>query len=168
MRDAWPGSRPRHDACVGCRAGGQTLSSPSERSELFPRTVTYALRTAACLASAGPDAWVTGADLAERTGVPPAYASKVLRQLTDAGIIEARRGWHGGYRLRHAPEVVRVHDVLAAVGGQVDTDHCVFGYAKCNSKHPCPLHTIWSRFKDGVQHWALDATLAEAGDCPAG
>lgn len=143
------------------------MASGARTTHLLPRTATYALRVAACLAALDADRWIPSAELSLRTQVPSAYASKVLRQLVDAGIVEARKGWHGGYRLASAPELIRVEDLLAAVGEPLEATHCVFGIDACNSQHPCPLHGVWSRFKEGAQRWARESTLADVGPCPS-
>lgn len=138
----------------------------SHRDMLLPRTTGYALRAAACLAGRERGEWVSGVALASRANVPTAYLPKVMQLLVAGGVVEARKGWHGGYRLAREPEAIRLSDVLEAAGEELASEHCIFGFESCNPGQPCPLHAVWNRFKEGVREWARTSTLKDAGPCP--
>ena len=59
-------------------------------------------------------------EIAERQQIPPRYLEQILRELRQAGIVEARRGPRGGYALARAPETVSLADVLRAVRGPLE------------------------------------------------
>ncbi len=63
-----------------------------------------------------PGRWRSSADLAASQQLPAAMLEQLLLQLRRAGLVESRRGRHGGYRLRHAAAEVSLARVLAAVG----------------------------------------------------
>lgn len=62
-----------------------------------------------------PQRWRSGADLALEQGLPAPFLEQVLLRLRRAGVLEARRGRHGGYRLRRPAAAVSLAEVLAAV-----------------------------------------------------
>jgi Rrf2 family protein len=135
--------------------------------ELFSQIGQYALRTMAAFAQTQSDEPpLRAADIAMRTGVPPAYVSKVLRKLTEAGLLTSQKGHHGGFRLAKETSRIRLLDVLAAVDALPDQKKCVFGWGACKAAAPCPLHPAWSELSGCVFDWARTTTLAQVPHTP--
>ena len=65
------------------------------------QTAEYALRAMASLARA--DGALTAEELSAQASVPVHYLAKVMRQLVVAGLVSARRGRGGGFRLARSP-----------------------------------------------------------------
>ncbi|MEZ4237009.1 MAG: Rrf2 family transcriptional regulator [Myxococcota bacterium] len=131
---------------------------------VLPTATEYALRAMACLAAAEPAVWVPSRDLVAQTHVPAAYLSKVLRRLVTAGLLEATRGHHGGFRLARPPSEVRFADVLRAMDDTEGPQRCQFGFAACSKTDPCPLHPFFVDLDRRMRAWAEEATLADV-DC---
>ena len=81
-----------------------------------PAKTIYTLRACIALASAGPGAHLTTGEIARVAVVPKGFLSIILGELRVAGIVSARRGYYGGYRLTRPPGEIRIDEVLAAVG----------------------------------------------------
>ncbi len=129
---------------------------------IISQTGEYALRAMARLAQEARGGEVLNSEsLAQQTKIPTHYVSKVMRQLVLAGLVEARRGHGGGFRLARDPADVSFHDILAAVGEDRTDPPCVFGFDRCDASAPCPLHGSWSRLKASYVEWARTTTLAE-------
>jgi Rrf2 family iron-sulfur cluster assembly transcriptional regulator len=62
-----------------------------------------------------PERWRSGSELALEQGLPAPFLEQVLLRLRRAGLLEARRGRHGGYRLQRPAGVLSLAEVLAAV-----------------------------------------------------
>ena len=122
-------------------------------------TGEYALRAMAYLATLG-DTPAPAQKVADETGVPPSYLSKILRRLTVAELLVAQKGHGGGFRLAYEPKDITFAEVLDAVGSGVDENHCAFGWSSCDLKHPCPLHPAWATFNESLREWAHRTTLA--------
>jgi Rrf2 family nitric oxide-sensitive transcriptional repressor len=62
---------------------------------LISQTAEYALRSVVALGrhAEGP---LTTQQISEETRIPAGYLSKVLQGLSRAGLVNARRGLHGG------------------------------------------------------------------------
>lgn len=129
---------------------------------LFPSTAEYALRAMVTLGALAPSDSLTSADLSERTQVPLAYLSKVLRQLVAAGLLHGQRGHHGGFRLSRPPEQITFGEVLVAVGFHPPPNRCAMGWGTCSPAVPCPLHNAWSQIDASYQEWARCTTIASA------
>lgn len=81
-----------------------------------PAKCVYALRACVALADATPGARMKTGDIAQATAVPRGFLSKILSELRAAGIVSAKRGYYGGYRLTRPSGDIRVDEVLDAVG----------------------------------------------------
>jgi Rrf2 family protein len=81
---------------------------------VIPRAGAYALRALLAMAEA-PERWRSVADLAAEQGLPAPMLEQLLLRLRRAGLLEARRGRHGGYRLSRSAAAIPVGAVLAAV-----------------------------------------------------
>lgn len=132
---------------------------------LLNQTALYCLRALAVLAGLAPGESLNAQALAERTGVPQQYLSKVMRKLVLARLVRSQRGHGGGFQLMRAPGAIRVSDALAAVDLQLDGG-CAFGFAKCDPANPCALHPLWSRLNDSLASWTESSTFAELGVPP--
>ena len=60
----------------------------------------------------GTDTVVTGAELAERTGMPRRTLEPLLQALSREGVLESTRGPHGGYRLGRPARLIKITDVV--------------------------------------------------------
>ncbi len=120
---------------------------------VISQTAEYALRAMVHLASQQRDHGSTAPvsqtvqQIADGTHVPMNYLSKVLQQLTRAGLIQSQRGLGGGFRLVLPPEVTTVYDVVHAV----DPVQRITG---------CPLHLVAHRDHLCPMHQRLDDAMA--------
>jgi Rrf2 family protein len=126
------------------------------------RPTEYALRAMSYMARQKPGQRIRTRDLAEAVGVPAPFLSKIMRQLTEAGILDAKKGHHGGFLLARAPENIRFIDIMRAVDFEPVRDHCLFGLKNCDADNPCPLHTEWAVLKGKIEQWARAHTLADS------
>jgi Rrf2 family protein len=79
------------------------------------RTGVQALKALLELAQE-PGQWRSVSDLAAAQALPAPYLEQLLLRLRRAGVLEARRGRQGGYRLACRPAELSLGKVLAAVG----------------------------------------------------
>jgi Rrf2 family protein len=59
-------------------------------------------------------------EIAARQQIPLRFLEQILQDLRRAGLIEARRGPHGGYALVRPPAEITLADVLRAVRGPLE------------------------------------------------
>jgi Rrf2 family protein len=126
------------------------------------RPAEYALRAMTYLAREKPVGRIRADDLSKAIGVSAPFLSKIMRRLTVEGLLDAKKGHHGGFRLSRPPDEISFIDILRAMDFDPDTDHCLFGLGNCDAQNPCPLHHEWSVLKSHIEQWARAHTLAEA------
>ena len=125
------------------------------------RPAEYALRAMTYLARLESPERVQTRNLAEAINVPAPFLSKIMRRLTADGILNAKKGHHGGFILAKPPANVRFIDILRAVDFEPTADHCLFGLGNCDANNPCPLHPEWSILKGQIEDWARSHTLGD-------
>ena len=86
--------------------------------------VEWAAHTCALLGLLPGEAALSGEALADFLGVPTPYLAKQLQALSRAGIVTAKRGAAGGYRLSRLPETVSLWDITAAIDGNAHSFRC--------------------------------------------
>ena len=126
------------------------------------RPAEYALRAMTYMARQEPTQRVLTRDPAVAVNVPAPYLSKIMRRLTADGILNAKKGHHGGFILARPPSEVRFIDILRAVDFEPAVDHCLFGLGSCDAQNPCPLHSEWSNLKGQIEQWARSHTLGDS------
>lgn len=82
---------------------------------MIGRTGVQALKALLELAQE-PGQWRSVNELAAAQALPAPYLEQLLLRLRRAGVLEARRGRQGGYRLARGPAELSLGRVLAAVG----------------------------------------------------
>jgi len=108
-----------------------------------------------------PGDWIRGADLiASATGVPRAYAVKVLHLLGRTGLVRTKVGCHGGYRLARDPDETSALDIVTAVDGSESLERCLLGHGRCSDKQSCVLHPYWSKERARIEQSLNGMTLS--------
>lgn len=79
----------------------------------FKASTDYGMRAILYLAAQGTTC--SSRDIAEDMSIPRDYLIQLAQLLRNAGIIEARPGKHGGYRLAKDPSEISVLDVINAL-----------------------------------------------------
>jgi FeS assembly SUF system regulator len=130
----------------------------------------YALVLLAQLAREGAGATRTARELSERTHVPLPSVSKVLKELSHAGLLLSHRGSAGGYSLARPPEVLSVADVISALEGPVAMTECAESSGTCDLEPTCPMrshwHTINRTIREALQRLKL-ADVTQPGPLPS-
>lgn len=139
---------------------------------IITQSTEYALRALVFLAANRDHAFPANV-LSSRTGVPAHYLGKVLQGLVRTGLLTARRGPGGGFRLAFPPEEITVLDIVNALDPIEHVQRCPLG------RDPqggilCPLHQHLEDAIVGVENAFRAATLAQLAEglsgnglCPA-
>lgn len=99
--------------------------------------------------------------LAERVRLEVPTASKVLKMLARAGLLESYRGANGGYRAARPAAQTSVADVIAAIEGPIAMTECSVEQGLCNQEDNCELRGNWQRISVAVANALQDVSLAE-------
>ena len=123
---------------------------------MISQTAEYALRAVVFLAD--QDQPQTNAQIAEVTQVPAGYLAKVMRSLSRARIVTARRGLRGGFELAGDADELTVLEVVNAVDPVRRFHECPLGLHGVNL---CPLHRSLDNAAKAVEEAFGDTTVAD-------
>lgn len=83
-------------------------------------TAKYAMQALAFLIRChARDEWGQIAAIAASCDIPRKYLEQVLLDLKSAGLVQSKKGQHGGYRLSRPPHEISLAQVVAAVQGEL-------------------------------------------------
>jgi Rrf2 family transcriptional regulator, cysteine metabolism repressor len=147
----------------------------STKAEYGVRVMTHLARSAREAsgregeARAG-DSPVSLATIAEAEGLPLAYLEHLVQRLRRAGLVESRRGAHGGYTLARPAGEISMAEVVEALEGAIAPIECISadgdGGLVCTREgepghDPCPTKLLWTRVQGSIVRTLTDMTLAD-------
>ena len=122
-------------------------------------TAEYALRAIVAIAQAKGESIVT-ATLAETTKVPAGYLPKVLQTLRRAGLVDSKRGAHGGFTLARPAGEIAILEVVRAVDPSSRIQRCPLDIDS-HQHELCPLHRRLDEAAELVERSFASTTVAE-------
>ena len=108
------------------------------------KTAGYAVHALSCIGAALPRASLVR-EIAVCTQLKKPYLSKIINQLVREGLIETKRGYHGGVVLARPPEEISLLQIVQAIEGKSTVSPCLFGLEQCPTLRCCPAHSRWSK-----------------------
>ena len=93
--------------------------------------------------------------LADAVRVPLPTVRKVLKSLSQSGLLRSERGVQGGYSLERIPQKISVAEIIAAIEGPIALTECVSSEHHCEQESHCSIQTNWTQINNAVFH-ALD------------
>ena len=124
----------------------------------------YGMRAMVALAHHYGSGPLSITDIARESSVPPAYLEQLIAPLRRAGIVESKRGAHGGYVLGRPPEEIRVGDVFRVMEGPIAPMDCVsedIDDQTCPLIDGCETRPVWLRLRDSIVDSLDSQTLAD-------
>lgn len=128
---------------------------------LLSKACVYSLRAALYLASKQEDRYIPIREMSEKLDISFHFLTKILQQLTSAGMLESYKGPNGGVRLMDRNGSVPLIDIVRAIDGDALFTQCALGLPGCGLLKPCPLHEEWAVTRDGIRHMLETTTVAE-------
>ena len=137
---------------------------------MFSTKAEYGVRVMAHLASRNGDDPIALSSIAEAEGLPLAYLEHLVQRLRRAGLVESRRGAHGGYSLALPAESISMAEVVEALEGEIAPIECITsgadGSLVCAREgqpghDPCPTKLLWTRVQGSIVRTLGEMTLAD-------
>lgn len=128
------------------------------------RKIDYALRAMIYLSSVPPARVSPFREIARAMDVPEDFLAKILKVLTDAGLVASQRGARGGYRLAKTPAEISFLDVIEAVEGPVKLNVCLDegeSHDACRVAPACTMLSVWREGQERMLEVYRRATLAD-------
>ncbi len=124
----------------------------------------YGLRAMVNLALAHGEGALTLTEIAKSEGLSLGYLEQIMATLRKAGLVEGKRGAHGGYQLTHEPASITVGNILRVLEGPIAPTQCaseVVSPGCCEREMACPSRLVWQRMRDSIANVLDSTTLAD-------
>lgn len=99
--------------------------------------------------------------IATDCSIPGPYLSKIVNQLSRAGLIRTQRGVGGGARLSRAPADVTLYDLCEALHDPAIEKRCLLGVAQCSDDRNCPAHVFNTERRERLIAFLRSTTVAD-------
>jgi Rrf2 family protein len=112
----------------------------------------YAVRALVALALNEGDAPLGVAEIARRQHIPERFLEQIFGELRRAGVLESRRGAHGGYRFAGPTEEITVLDIVEILDGEVRPARCSAGGTCYIADAPlCATSEVWDEAREALE-----------------
>ncbi len=147
-----------------CPAGKSTISVRFKVSCSLMLRVTkltdYATVVLTVLAARSGEV-LSASELAEQAGLEAPTVSKILKPLSQAGLVEGLRGVHGGYRLARDAGQITLVEIVEAMEGPLAITECSQDHSQCGIAQTCGVRSNWRLINDVVGDALRRVTLAQ-------
>lgn len=128
---------------------------------LLSKSCVYGLRASLYLASNYNGEYISISRLSEKLDISFHFLTKILQQLTAAGLLESLKGPKGGVRLTKSGKDISLLEIVVAIDGVDLFTECVLGLPGCGVEKPCPMHDMWAKTRNEIKEMLETTDLLE-------
>ena len=121
----------------------------------------YGLMACHILSRNYPEKLVSATELENAIKVSSKYLEKIMRMLSNRGIVGAIRGANGGYFLNKSPNDITIGDIVRTLEDDMEIIECVKTDSNCKC---CPSRVVWKRLYDKINDVLDSMTLKQMTD----
>src|SRR3984893_10688111 len=115
---------------------------------MFSTKAEYGVRVMVELARRAGEEPIPLDEIAQHDGLPLAYLEHVVARLRKAGLVDSRRGSHGGYLLARPAREITMAEVVEAIECISQApDGSIVCSRESSPKHVCPTKLLWTRVR---------------------
>lgn len=118
------------------------------------RKSEYALQALIYIAAVNGQKTSSINEIAENAGIPREYLAKVLKGLTNRGLLVSSKGVNGGYRLAKSRDRISFLDILEATQGPFRIIHF-------NDKDHNPAFAFWEDIRKSLKKTLTEMNLGK-------
>ncbi len=125
----------------------------------------YALRMLLDLAEHQNDGYIALKDIAKRQEISKKYLEQIIPILNKSDVLNANRGYQGGYRLAKDPSKYTVGDILRLTEGSLSPVACLdHNPIECERSADCMTLPVWKGLGKVINEYLDSITLQDILD----
>lgn len=128
----------------------------------------YAIRAVLIISKIGENDRIEAKKIAEEGSIPLRFLLKLLRKLTQSGLIVSYRGINGGYALGKSAHEIFLKDIIEAIEGDININKCLANVQSCNAnkKGACSVYVELNRIQKILIEELTRKSIAELRELP--
>jgi Rrf2 family protein len=117
---------------------------------MITREADYAIRAILYLSKQDSKNVVSTSTLSQELDIPYRFLRKIVKTLSDSGLVTSRKGKNGGLRLKKSPSEISVLEVIETVDKRsIYLNTCLENEANCKNSSICVVHKKFA----GIQQY---------------
>ena len=121
----------------------------------------YSIVILANLVAKDENAMYTAKELSEFSGIPLPTVTRILKILSNKGILESQRGAQGGYELTNNSTDVSIAEVIEAMEGPIALTECASDDCGCAFEPSCAVGKPWQKINKAVNDVLQNISLSD-------
>ena len=103
----------------------------------------------------------TAKELSEFSRIPLPTVTRILKMLSNKGILESQRGAQGGYELTKSSADISVAEVIEAMEGPIALTECASDDCGCAFEPSCAVGKPWQKINKAVNDVLQNIRLSD-------
>ncbi len=125
----------------------------------------YALRMLIDLAKHQNEGFITLREIAKRQNISKKYLEQIVVLLNPSNILQANRGFQGGYKLAVKPKNITVATILKITEGSINPVACLDNNPNlCENSYECPTLSVWKGLSEVINNYLENITIQDIID----
>jgi FeS assembly SUF system regulator len=126
----------------------------------------YGLIALRHLAAAGRCA--SAKDIADTYRIPLPMLSKILQNLSKAGLLVSEQGTHGGYKLARDPHEITAYEIIRTIDGPIFLTACFTEHGYCSHSDTCIVRDPLQKVHEGILRLLASISISDMSAAPKG
>ncbi len=114
--------------------------------KLFNSKIEYGFKALSFLAKQNGNDVMNSRIISNKLAIPKEYTAKILQDFARSGILNSKKGKHGGFVFAKNPKDISIGEVFKSLGFNVENDKCVLGFKSSSSCSECFINDHWNSF----------------------
>ncbi len=130
---------------------------------VLSKACTYGILASLYVAreSSRSNGYVSIGKMSEKLHISFHFLTKILQELTSAGLLTSMKGPKGGVALKRDAGKITLLDIIIAIDGMKVFTECLLGMPGCGTEKPCPVHDEWAEIREDLYETFRSKTLGE-------
>jgi Rrf2 family protein len=127
--------------------------------DILRRNTDYALRMMLNLAMRWEEGLISTRAVSKKMDIPYHLACKLMQKLNKAHLIESNLGPNGGFKLKKAPSMINLLEIIEAIQGPMSLNRCLVDVSACVRQCDCPVNKELAGLQEYLVTFLSDITL---------
>ena len=99
--------------------------------------------------------------ISQRTKIPLPTVTRLLKTLSNEGLLDSQRGSQGGYSLSESASTISVASIIESIEGPIALTECSINECSCSYESSCNVELPWQKINNTVKTALEKISLAE-------